>query len=100
MVMAGAGVSRRALLGGLGELGLACATTTDRIPPGALRDPPIDHVVVPATWSTRVASAWEGTTNDGVKLSDHSGLVVEVIESGGDDRGAAQTLHSSRGPVG
>jgi hypothetical protein len=69
---------RATLLDGIRELGLACATTTDKVPVGALRYPPIDHVLVPASWSTRVVSAWEGTTPEGVRLSDHSGLVVEV----------------------
>lgn len=74
---------RDTLLTGVQGLGLACATTTDRVPAGALRHPPIDHVLVPSTWSTRVVSAWEGTTPEGDRLSDHSGLVVEVAESGG-----------------
>ena len=47
-------------------------------PGGSPPVPPSDHVLVPASWSTRVVSAWEGTTPEGVHLSDHSGLVVEV----------------------
>lgn len=71
---------RDTLLTGVQGLGLVCATTTDRVPPGALRHPPIDHVLVPASWSTPVVSAWEGRTPEGVRLSDHSGLVVEVAD--------------------
>ncbi len=56
---------RATLLDGIRELGLACATTTDKVPVGALRYPPIDHVLVPASWATRVVSAWEGTTPQG-----------------------------------
>ena len=65
---------------GSSKNGLFCATETERVPSGALRDPPIDHVAVPACWEgrTTVAAAWEGRAPDGVKLSDHSGLVVEV----------------------
>ena len=68
---------RAALSAGLAELQMRCATSTDQVPPGKLEHPPIDHVLVPAGWTTRVAEAWEGT-QDGVRLSDHSGLVVEV----------------------
>ena len=68
----------------LEELDLVCVTETDRVPEGNLRWPPIDHVLVPAAWSRRtsVISAWEGTTVQGVRLSDHSGLVVEVSAEG------------------
>jgi endonuclease/exonuclease/phosphatase family metal-dependent hydrolase len=71
---------RTALLAGLPGLGLACATSADRVPSGALRAPVIDHVLVPSSWSARVASAWEGTNADGIDLSDHSGVVVEVAD--------------------
>lgn len=69
---------REVLLAGAQAAGLVCATTTEQVPTGALRHPPIDHILVPSTWSTQVASAWEGTDTDGRRLSDHSGLVVEV----------------------
>ena len=70
---------RDSLRQGLANIGLACATETDRLPQGALLHPPIDHVVVPVAWMprTRVVSAWEGRTA-AVRLSDHSGLVVEI----------------------
>lgn len=62
--------------------GLFCATETDRVPPGALAHPPIDHVLLPAGWAARtaVAAAWEGRSAD-MRLSDHSGLVVETQAS-------------------
>ncbi len=71
--------ARRALWAGLADIGLTCASGTERVPAGALRHPHIDHIIVPAEWmaGSRVASAWEGEI-DGMKLSDHSGLVVEV----------------------
>jgi endonuclease/exonuclease/phosphatase family metal-dependent hydrolase len=44
-----------------------------------LKHPPIDHVCVSEQLAdgARVAEAWEGTTGC-VRLSDHSGVVVEV----------------------
>lgn len=61
---------------------LFCATETDRIPSGALAYPPVDHILLPASWAahTRVAAAWEGQPNNAPRLSDHSGLVVEVAD--------------------
>lgn len=71
--------ARNLLLDGLVGLELSCATHADRVPEGWLTHPPIDHVVVPAVWqrTTRVVAAWNGIV-EGVRLSDHSGLVVEV----------------------
>lgn len=71
---------RATLQAGLDRAGLACATEWERVPEGTLRHPPIDHVLVPEAWiaGSRVVSAWEGTTPDGVRLSDHSGLVISV----------------------
>lgn len=59
---------------------LTCVTSTDRLPTSALRYPPIDHLLLSDTLAahTRVTAAWEGM-QDGVRLSDHSGLLVEVI---------------------
>jgi hypothetical protein len=63
---------------------LTCVTSTDRLPEGALQHPPIDHIFLSDKWAAtaHVASAWEGTQH-GVRLSDHSGLVVEVNELNG-----------------
>jgi len=65
----------------LGDADLAFVTDTDSFPPGLLRHPVIDHVCLSTALASRasVVEAWEGTTENGVKLSDHSGLVVEVV---------------------
>jgi endonuclease/exonuclease/phosphatase family metal-dependent hydrolase len=46
---------------------------------GRLKHAPIDHILISKSLakSSRVVAAWEGTTLDGRRLSDHSGLVVE-----------------------
>ena len=64
---------------GGGDL-LRSATTIDRVPVGVLRYPPIDHVLVPASWSTRVVSAWEGTTPEG--LDQELGRLGAAISGG------------------
>lgn len=58
---------------------LTCVTSTDRLPSGALKHPPIDHILLSDGLAavSHIASAWEGEQHD-VRLSDHSGLVVEV----------------------
>jgi endonuclease/exonuclease/phosphatase family metal-dependent hydrolase len=58
---------------------LTCVTSTDRIPNDSLRHAPIDHVLLSDDLAVRcnVVAAWEGAGN-GVRLSDHSGLIVEV----------------------
>ncbi len=78
----------RMLSDGLAAVGLVCATATDVLPDGALDKANIDHVCLPISWAerARLVSAWKGTTSDGVRLSDHGGLVVEVDarRNGGD----------------
>lgn len=71
---------RKALRDGLADLGLGCATEYDRLPEGVLQYSPIDHIVVPIDWleRTHVEDAWEGTNEDGRKLTDHSGLLIHV----------------------
>lgn len=58
---------------------LFCATSFERVPAGMLQHPAIDHILLPSVLSGRasVATAWEGTVSD-LRLSDHSGLVVEL----------------------
>lgn len=58
---------------------LACVTSTDRLPPGTLKHPPIDHVLLSDHLASHAAitGTWEGT-QAGVRLSDHSGLVVAI----------------------
>jgi len=72
---------RLALREGMAELGLGCATEWDRIPEGLLQHSPIDHVLVPSSWMGRasVVDAWPGTDARGLKLSDHSGLLIRVL---------------------
>lgn len=71
---------REALRAGLSELGLGCATEYDRLPTGILKHSPIDHIIVPVDWleGSQIIDAWEGVNANGVKLSDHSGLAVQI----------------------
>jgi hypothetical protein len=70
---------KKLLHAGLSAAGLACVTRSEDIPPGKLNTPHIDHICVPLEWAERasVVEAWPGTI-DGVRLSDHSAIVVEV----------------------
>ncbi|GJE18427.1 hypothetical protein [Methylobacterium marchantiae] len=71
----------RSLLGeAMAGAGLFCATGADRLPDGALRHPPIDHVLLPLAWQSHatVAATWEGGASPGPRLSDHSGLAVSI----------------------
>lgn len=60
------------------ECGLVCATSPGKIPSASLARPPIDHVLLPDACSTNVTATWEGITPEGVRLSDHSGLIVNA----------------------
>lgn len=68
---------------GLADCGLACVTEPGCIPNGLLPYPPIDHIAVPHRWldQTKVAAAWPA---DRTRLSDHSGMVVEIAACSGD----------------
>jgi endonuclease/exonuclease/phosphatase family metal-dependent hydrolase len=70
---------RRLLEVGMAGAGLTCVTRTEDVPDNLLAKPHIDHVLIPADWAkrTRVVAAWPGTIS-GVRLSDHSGIVVEM----------------------
>jgi len=74
----GTKTGRSALSDGLREAQLDCVTSTDRIPAGKLAHAPIDHICVSTTLAAgaAVVDAWNGTL-DGIRLSDHSGLVIE-----------------------
>jgi hypothetical protein len=76
----GTAAGREALRTGLDVAGLSCLTETESIPPGVLAHGPIDHICLsdPLCAGARVVAAWEGTDGDGVRLSDHSGVVVEI----------------------
>jgi hypothetical protein len=64
---------------GLTAAGMACVTRTEHVPPGKLAEPHIDHICVAEAWAqrSRVVEAWPGMI-DGVRLSDHSAIVVEI----------------------
>jgi hypothetical protein len=69
-------IKGRALLrDGFLRANLDCATSTVE----GLSHAPIDHVVIDSArcGGTRTVAAWEGT-HDGIRLSDHSAVVVEV----------------------
>ncbi len=76
----GTNKGREALRSALDGADLVCTTETSKIPNGALEHPPIDHVCLSENLArdSRVRRAWEGCTADGVRLSDHSGLVVST----------------------
>ena len=75
---------RSALVDGLRAADLVCLTSTDRVPAGWRGHPPIGHICVSAPLSAgaSVVAAWDGTTSDGVRLSDHGALVVELARPG------------------
>ena len=76
---------QRLLPSGMDGAKLTCVTRTEHVPPGLLDKPHIDHVLLPESWAqrARVVGAWPGTIG-GVRLSDHSGIVVEVSAEGED----------------
>lgn len=73
---------RGAMWEAMRQNGLICCTEYNSIPRGLLAHPPIDHVLISENLAvdSRVAAAWEGKASNGVRLSDHSGLVVELRE--------------------
>jgi len=79
----GTAKGRELLRDGLRDASLACVTETERVPEGLLSHGPIDHICVSEQLASRatVVGAWEGRDGDGVRLSDHSGLVVAVGET-------------------
>ena len=64
----------------LAAAALVCVTETERVPPGLLRHPPIDHIALSGELADKatVVGAWEGEDAAGDRLSDHSGVVVEA----------------------
>ena len=59
---------------------LICTTAWSRLPHGVLDRAPIDHVLLPRPVADRahVSGLWRGRPREPDRLSDHSGLVVEV----------------------
>lgn len=72
-----AGVAK--LRAALADCALFCATEPTRLPVGLLPRPAIDHISLPIPWKdmTSVVAAWPANKKT---LSDHSGLVVEVLQ--------------------
>jgi hypothetical protein len=67
-----------ALKRGLEDCDTFCATEPGKFPLGMLDVLPIDHIALPNSWQSNssVVSAWNA---DKSRLSDHSGMVVEVL---------------------
>ena len=59
---------------------LICTTAWQRVPHGTLDRAPIDHVLLPRGIAerTHVYNAWRGRPREPDRLSDHSGLVIEI----------------------
>lgn len=71
---------REMLRAGLKGASLICATETERVPAELLQHGPIDHICLSENLARNasVVDAWEGADGDGMRLSDHSGIVVTV----------------------
>lgn len=71
---------RELLRTAMSKLHMTCATETKTSPPYPLENPPIDHILVPSSWDEkcRVVCAWKGRVGKEPRLSDHSGLVIEI----------------------
>jgi endonuclease/exonuclease/phosphatase family metal-dependent hydrolase len=76
----GTKAGRALLTGELERAGLACLTRTDAFADGVLAHPPIDHVCAGAGRGRGLAAAVDGwdATVDGVRLSDHGGVVARL----------------------
>jgi hypothetical protein len=75
---------RTAIRAAMDHNNLVCTTEFGQIPEECrLTNSPIDHVLISEglAGNSRVAEAWEGKQPDGTRLSDHSGLVVELRQS-------------------
>lgn len=76
----GTKAGRRLLLDQLSKVRVACLTTTDRFDRSVLLHPPIDHVCAGAGAGAALQSEVLGWNRDvdGVRLSDHGGVLAEV----------------------
>ncbi len=59
---------------------LVCTTAWPRLSPCSLNASPIDHILLPYELArrSRVCDTWDGRPRDPDRLSDHSGLIIEV----------------------
>jgi hypothetical protein len=74
---------RDLLTAALANAGLKCVTEEDFVKVGKLLDRhTVDHLCMDETLAARVigVDAWERTRADGMRLSDHSGILVDVAE--------------------
>ena len=77
----GTKVGRPTLRDGLADVGLICATEADRIPAGALRYKPTDHVLPPKEWGAGAGAVamCEGIAPDGCRPMTNRGRGVHVV---------------------
>jgi exonuclease III len=70
----------KGLRDGLAACDLYCPTAPEWFPAGRPPPPLIDHIALPARWKDRtsIVAAWAA---DKSRLSDHSGVVVEVADT-------------------
>jgi endonuclease/exonuclease/phosphatase family metal-dependent hydrolase len=59
---------------------LVCTTGWARLPHGMLERAPIDHILLPRPIAdrTQVSDVWRGRPREPDRLSDHSGVIVEI----------------------
>jgi endonuclease/exonuclease/phosphatase family metal-dependent hydrolase len=72
---------RQVLRDALGMADLVCLTETEFFSPGRLRTSPIDHICASPRAGLRVCSqvvGWERTDEDGIRLSDHGGVLAAI----------------------
>lgn len=73
--------SIKMLTAALSDAGIVCVTECDMRATGLLKTrASIDHICFSTSPSVRVTrlGAWEGTTPDGLRMSDHNGVVVDI----------------------
>ena len=90
----------RALLNAqLAGADLVCLTTTDRFEDGVLQHPPIDHVCAAPGRGRDVETEVQGWDSavDGVRLSDHGGVLATLRIREGSPQLAAARTSSTRG---
>ena len=76
-----------------------CLTTTDRFEGGVLQHPPIDHVCAAPGRGRTLASevrGWDSVV-DGVRLSDHGGVLATLRISEGSPQAEPARTSSTRG---
>lgn len=78
----GTRLGRRLLDGELERAGLACLTADDKVASGELAEHHlVDHICLAATWVAKHpirVECWEAIDADGVRMSDHPGVLVEL----------------------